>query len=377
MISRVTQYEDFLNLKQDWNTLLQSSEEADSVFLRHEWLDVWWRAFGEKRELCVLLHRPNGQLKGIAPFMLFNSIYKNMPYRRLGFIEDANAPSANFIIQQGFERTSISSFLQFILGQFRSAWDVAILNKIPTQSINYAVLIAHLNQSKSKHIIRQSQNSPYIPVNGEWDTFLKSTAVKFRKQLRNKANKIQRAGEVSFEQIKAIHSAPKVLGETFKVSSKSWKHQEGTSMVSTAERRRFFTLLSKVAEDNGWLSIWLLRLNNEPIALEYHLEYMGRTHAMRGDFDESYRKLSPGSVLEAHIVEHCFRNRLKEYDFCGLDYKYKTLWTEYVHNHNNILLYNSKLRSQILYALQKYFPLIRETAINLVSRNLRSDHSIL
>jgi len=371
MISAVTQYEDFINLKKDWNNLLQLSEEIDNVFLRHEWMDVWWQAFGQKNELCVLLFHHNGQLKGIAPFMLLSSTYKNIPYRRLGFIEDANAPSLNFIIQRGFEGSSIRSFLQFILGQFRSAWDVAIFNKIPKQSTAYAALIADLSKSKSNHIIRQSQNSPYIPVNGEWETYLKSTTTKFRKQLRNKANKIHRAGDVLFEQSQAISSAANLLEEAFKVSSKSWKHKEGTSMDSTPERRKFFTLLSKVAEDNGWLSIWLLRLNNEPIAIEYHLEYMGRTHAMRGDFDESYRKLSPGSVLEAHIVEHCFKNGLKEYDFCGLDYRYKTLWTKYYHDRNNILLYNSRLRSYTLYVLQKFFPIIRKKAMNLVSRSLQ------
>ncbi|HYA43301.1 MAG TPA: GNAT family N-acetyltransferase, partial [Syntrophobacteraceae bacterium] len=204
---------------------------------------------------------------------------------------------------------------------------------------------------------RESMRSPYIRTDSDWDAFLKSTDVKFRKQLRNKKNKLSKAGKVTIEE-HTTHS-PAVLEEVFSVSAKSWKHREGTSMVSTPERRRFFERLSSVASREGWLSIWLLRLDGRPIALEYHLKHQGRTHGMRGDFDEAYREVSPGSVLEAHIIEHCFTHELKEYDFCGLDYRYKTKWTDLVHPTVNLLVYNENFRSLSIYAMQKYLPLVK------------------
>ena len=131
-------------------------------------------------------------------------------------------------------------------------------------------------------------------------------------------------------------------------------------MSASPERRKFFTKLSEVAGQKGWLRIWLLSLNEESVAMEYHLEYKEKTHAMRGDFDEAYSHFSPGSVLEAHIIKKCFDNRLLEYDFCGLPYGYKVLWTKKLHERYNLLFYNRKLYSKLLYILQKYAPIIRE-----------------
>ena len=136
-------------------------------------------------------------------------------------------------------------------------------------------------------------------------------------------------------------------------------------MNSTPERKKFFELLSDVASKNGWLRIWLLKLNGNPIAVEYHLEYKRKTHAMRGDFDESWDNLSPGSVLEAHIIEQCFKNDLLEYDFCGLPFGYKLRWTNILHERSNLLFYNLTPYSAALYAAQKYFPIIKSKYISL------------
>jgi len=359
MITKITEYSDFVVLKEDWNALLESSQERENVFLRHEWFDVWWQAFGKGKELLILLCQEAGKIIGIAPLMIFRDRYKGLPYKRLGFIEDPNAPSMNFIIKQGGEESVLPAILAYLVEPGTNAWHAAVLNKLPAGSSMLRTSTNCFSQQKIKYLLRNGQDSPYVPVNSDWETFLASTSVRFRKQLRNKINKLNKAGKVSFDVFDNIGVDGKHLEEAMSVSSRSWKQDQGTSMSSTPSRKRFFELLSSVASKNGWLRIWLLYLNGNPIATEYHLEYKGRTHAMRGDFDKSHDSLSPGSVLEAHIIEHCFKKGLLEYDFCGLPYGYKLRWTELLHTHNNILFYNGSYFSSGLYILQQYLPLIR------------------
>ena len=359
MIEVITNYEKFRSLKSSWNQLLENSSEHENVFLRHEWFQSWWQAFGSEKTMFILVHYSNNHVVGIAPLMLFRDKYKIIPYNRLGFIEDANAPSMNFIISNDREKEVVSSIIRYLLTEARQYWHVAILNKITDNSSTLELCKRFLSNYNAKYLVRTSQNSPYIETNGDYEKFLSTTSTKFRKQLRNKFNKLQKTGEVAFEVHREVGNGGSYLQEAINVSSKSWKHGEGTSMAATQERRKFFENLSKEAGKNGSLRIWLMRLNGNPIAMEYHLEYKGRTHAMRGDFDESFSHLSPGSALEAYIIKHCFVAGLSEYDFCGLPYGYKVKWTKLLHRRSNTLFYSPKPFSRVLYLVQKYLPLMR------------------
>jgi CelD/BcsL family acetyltransferase involved in cellulose biosynthesis len=372
LITEVTTYREFLSLRENWNDLLESSRE-NNVFLRHEWFDVWWQAFGLGKKMFILLYYDKGNLLGVAPLMIFHDRYKGTPYKRLGFIEDPNAPSMNFMVRQGEEERVIHAFLDYLLHHANRLWHVAVLMKVPNASATIAVCEDFFSQQKTRYLLRDGQNSPYIPVNSDWETFLKSTSVKFRKQLRNKINKLNGAGEVKFEVWHDAGADGKHLSDAMSASSRSWKHRVGTSMTSTPEREKFFKLLSDAASKNGWLRIWLLCLNGDPIATEYHLEYKGRTHAMRGDFDESHDALSVGSVLEAHIIEHCFKTGLLEYDFCGLPYGYKMRWTSLLHERSNLLFYNTSLYSTMLHMIQKNLPLLKQKWVALTSRYYNYD----
>lgn len=357
MIETITTYKHFLPLRKIWNSLLESSLENDNVFLRHEWFDVWWQAFGAEKKMLILLYYRNQKILGIAPLMSFRDSYKRIPYKRLGFIEDPNAPSMNFIVKQGEGQKAIQAFLEYLQHK-KEKWHVSVLTKIPKSTPTIAICRSLFDTRSIKYIVRNGQNSPYIPINSDWETFLKTTSAKFRKQLRNKINKLYKAGEVKFDVCRDVGINREHLNDALSVSSRSWKHQEGTSMTSTHQREKFFELLSNVASKNGWLRIWLLKLNGKSIATEYHLEYKGKTHAMRGDFDESYASISPGSILEAHIIEQCFKNGVLEYDFCGLPFGYKMRWTRLLHERSNLLFYNTTPHSHILYWAQKYLPIM-------------------
>lgn len=367
MIHLVDDYKHFVGLKGDWNALLDQSANRDNVFLRHEWFDVWWQSFGEGKHLFILLGFDSNRLIGIAPFMLFRDRYKGVPYTRLNFIEDANAPEMNLIAAKGREEEFTRLVFNFLFCRCSVKWDVAVLNKIRDGSIFDNENTLSVSGNKISYLRRESQNSPYICTEGNWEDFINTTSQKFRKQLRNKFNRLNKQGTMMVDVFHEAGRNGEYLGEAFSVSSRSWKHDLGTSMVSTPERRKFFELLSDVAARNGWLRIWFLKLNGFAVAMEYHLEYNGRTHAMRGDFDKFFCEMAPGSVLEAEIIKYCFENKLLEYDFCGLPFDYKLRWTSLVHSRSNYLVYNNTIYGVFMHRLQKHLPYIGRAAGRLKS----------
>ena len=67
-ITTINTTEDFLNLREEWNSLLAQSEN-NNIFLKWEWLYNWWKAYDcDINQLFIITVRNNNQLLGIAPF---------------------------------------------------------------------------------------------------------------------------------------------------------------------------------------------------------------------------------------------------------------------------------------------------------------------
>jgi CelD/BcsL family acetyltransferase involved in cellulose biosynthesis len=363
-IEIITELEKFRALRSDWNELLDSSEERDNVFLRHEFIDAWFEAFGASKRMFVVLCYHDHELAGSAPLMLLPDRYKAFKYKRLGFMEDANAPSMNIISRIGSEGQVVEAIITFLVREVSTLWDLALLNKVPITASSFSIFLNCLRKHKIRHIVRSSMDSPFIETNGQYETFLQTTSPKFRKQLRNKINRLSQQGKVEILVFDNVGENGRHLEDAMSASSRSWKHRGKTSMTGTPERESFFRKLSCIAQEQGWLRLWILRLDGRVIAMEYHLEFRGITHAMRGDFDEAYEHLSPGSVLEAAIIEHCFSHALKEYDFCGLPYGYKVRWSRRLHERRNILFYPARGYAMLLYIAQKYGPKLNRIRLN-------------
>jgi hypothetical protein len=77
--------------------------------------------------------------------------------------------------------------------------------------------------------------------------------------------------------------------------------------------------------------------------------YEGKVFVLRADFDEAYKALSPGAVLEYNIIKwHFEKQDIREYDFCADDYLYLSNWTAEKRSHGSIRFFNARALSRIL-----------------------------
>jgi CelD/BcsL family acetyltransferase involved in cellulose biosynthesis len=86
--------------------------------------------------------------------------------------------------------------------------------------------------------------------------------------------------------------------------------------------------LTEHACARGWLSIWLLRLDGRPVAMEYQLIADDCVYALRSDFDEAYTGVSPGSHLNRELLERLFARGSGTYYMGPGTNAYKWRWTE-------------------------------------------------
>lgn len=349
-IEVVTDYNSFLSLESLWDDLLSKSS-SDMICLTHDWFKCWWHTLGKEYEdnqnLFVLLIKDKGEYIGIIPLKTSRVKYRGFKIKKIGFIESEISPHLDFILTSKREE-SIREVINFLKGQ--KLWDILVLRKFEEDSENYRLLKKILEEENTTIGIKPGLPDPIIQIDGDWDNFFSGRSVKFRKSLRNKINKAEKFGQLKVEKISEVDNIRKSLPLIFDISKRSWKSKIGQALPDNKMDIDFYTDLTDKLGKKGWINIWLLKNEDKPIAFEYHMKHNGIVYPIRADFDEAYRQLSPGSILEYNIIKSLFEDReVKEYDSCGNDYKYLQNWTDILKNHVNIHIFSPKTYSQFLY----------------------------
>jgi len=221
---------------------------------------------------------------------------------------------------------------------------MAVLRKIVTDSENYKVLRDELSKRSIPFLTQKALQTPFILIDSSWEDYYAARSVKFRKVMRNKINRVKRQGSFNIEKISEKKELEKVLPVLFKISAKSWKSKENLPLSYKEKETAFYKNFTEVGGENGWIDVWLLKINGKPAAFEYHLRYEKKIYSIRADYDEEYRDLSPGSFLEYNIMKSLFENsQIKEFDFCGESYQYTLNWTNTIKSHTTFVIFNNSI----------------------------------
>jgi len=221
--------------------------------------------------------------------------------------------------------------------------------------------------------IKDGVSSPYIPINSDWQSYYSKRSKKFREVLNNKANRLKRIGTITIQEFNNCDQDGDLMAKIFEIGRRSWKEKEKIAISSSKDNRNFFSELSKIASQKGWLSIWLLNLNGQPIAFEYHVKYKGKVYALRAAYIVEYQEVSPGSVLDKYIIEHLFRGDFAEYDLGPGVVFYKMRWTSQVRDCMQFMIFKENIYSFVLYQFEfKIIPRIKKSKLLATIKNIRS-----
>uniref|UniRef100_C6DZW3 Putative cellulose biosynthesis (CelD) protein n=1 Tax=Geobacter sp. (strain M21) TaxID=443144 RepID=C6DZW3_GEOSM len=327
-------------LKPEWDALFATMDADRSVFMSHLWYDCWWRHFGKKAELFLLVLRRRGETVGIAPLMRRRLTLHGLPVRGLVFVANGNSLH-NDLLVRGEDRDEVLEELARFLCEERVGWQYIELHHFPAVSPNCAGFAAALARRNVPVRLFSSYDSPFLEVRGGWQQFISSRSQRVRKTLRNIANTMERSGVVEVSEVTDWDGYMSVREDVLRIARNSWTHRVGDSLAHPLNGP-FFEELAYGAAKAGWLSLWLLRLDGKAVAFEYHLRGCGKEHALRGSYDEEFHRLSPGAFLETEILKRIFSEPhvVERYDFGGSFDDYKKRWSDSSLDHATICAFN-------------------------------------
>jgi len=348
----------FHDLRDEWDRLL-STMSSPTLPLTHEWIYTWWQAFGSNKQLTILCVYNGEKLVAIGPFLQEKARYRGIPVTIQKLMANGHSPYCDLIIDGGLSVIQKGEIVDSMIQN--SPADIIQFTKIPGDSF----VLDYLKNKSVTYIYHFGYKpdliTPVIRIQGNWDKFIRAKSRKFRKNLNNKLNKFNKLSDYTIDCIQIPDNSHPYLSEIVDISQRSWKRQINNDLGSNSTGREFLLRLAAVFGPKEMLKIWILHNGKKPVAFEYHLQYRGIVYPIRADFDEEYRSIAPGSILEYTALKALFESdKIQEYYSCADDYWYLNNWTNELKKHFTVEVFAHSWKAYFLYRFEyTLLPILR------------------
>jgi CelD/BcsL family acetyltransferase involved in cellulose biosynthesis len=323
--SLLTRIDDFERLADEWNTLALAPA---SPFLTVDWLLSWWTAYGAGEPATLVLRDDRGRLVAGA-----------FCRRRRHRLEScANLQSGDWDAVARDERAR------------RALW-VSLAELAPAR-VRFGQMIATADATTIAsdelvkagfRVFRQGgPRSPYLPLPGTWAELAQSVSRNLRSQVGRRRRGLEKQGELRLRKITGGNELTPAFESMLRLESTGWKAERGSPIVKDPGLEALHRTFVRRAAHRGWLRLYLLELDGEPIAGDYGCAFGGVGFLLKTGFDDRHSRLSPGLVLRAEVLRASIEEGLRGYDFLGGADSYKLRWTSKVRQRITLVAYRGR-----------------------------------
>lgn len=343
----VTGAAEFAALEREWNDAVERGH-ARHPFLRHEWFHTWWECFGAGRQLHIVVVRHGPAIIAIAPLMLEQVQMYSLPVRRLDVLQNDHTPRADWIIA-GPPQEAYSAIWK-ALQDSSDRWDLLQLSRLADDSPTLAAASDLARRGGCPTGTWRGDVSPYLTLNGTWDSYHASLSAKFRSNLRNRLGRLTRLGEPRLEIITQPDAAAR--DDSMRLEASGWKDASRTSILSNPDVHRFYTELADRAEKHGWLRLMFLTVGGRRIATSYGAVFNDRLFLFKTGYDPEFATCSPFKLLTFFAIQSAYAEGLHEVDFLGDAEPWKLEWTSTSRAHDWLFVFAGTKRARLLHSLK-------------------------
>ena len=346
-VSIVDTEKTFRSLGEVWNRLARGA--GGSVFFQHEWFDAAWAWRKKGSSLFVLLAWEEDEPVGILPLV---SVREESPFLALRSLEFLAVPDTQFcdLIAAPEDRSRVAEVFCAELHKKRKEWDRLVLRYLDKTGAVLNEIKAGLAARQYTCDVKTQGPNLFVKLESSWDAYYSTRSRSLKKANNLAANRLKKAGEITVQWISSENSSETAiqgaLEQLIDISRRSWKQETGNSLDQPGPRSFIQTLTAHAAR-RGWLSVWLLSIDDRPLAMEYQLLDAGNVYALRADFDAGCEEISPGSYLMRALLETLFDRNLRRYYMGPGNNAYKARWTEEADTLHQMIVYGRTWRGQL------------------------------
>jgi CelD/BcsL family acetyltransferase involved in cellulose biosynthesis len=279
--------------------------------------------------------RAGQQLIAVAPLLVSGG--RLAWFSRLEILGTGHAGSdyLDVIVRRGHEAESLRAIAGVI------AADARTLRLDHVRPAAHASRLAERLEAGGWHAaVTPGGVCPVIRLAGHtWDSYLATIGSSHRANIRRRLRALDQRFHVRFEQATTDDARREALAALVGYHERRWKDRGGSTAFFTPALRAFHDDATRRALDRGWLRMYVLRLDGQPVAVMYGFFYNSRFYFYQHGFDDRYRQHSVGLVLMALSVRAAIDSGAREFDMLWGDEAYKDLWAHEVRQLHRIHVY--------------------------------------
>ena len=327
VIEKIEDLERFAALRGEWADLLRASD-APRLFLTWEWMHTWCRHLLEDRRLHIVAVRCGGELAAIAPLAVRPSrLLRLLPFSALEFLGMGSVGSdyLDVVVRRGFE-DEVQALLASYLSEHKFVLELCRVEAAGAQANG----LARKLRQRNWHVrVATTDTCPLIDLSRHsWESYLNSLGSTHRYNFRRRLRGLEKQWRVRFEQVATEEQRVDAMRALIALHQKRWHQRGSPGAFHTAGLVAFHEELSRLALQQGWLRLYVLRLDDRPAAALYGFHYHGTFYFYQSGFDPALGKHSVGLVLMGLAIQSAIADGAKVYDFLRGDEPYKFLWAQ-------------------------------------------------
>lgn len=304
--------EQLAEVADEWSAL---AEGRGNAFVSPNWFRAWMAHYGSRAEPAVTVSRAaDGTIVGLLP-LVFERVG---PVRTARFAGDNLGDLFHPVARPEDEAAVAEAGCEALcmrLGSF-----ALILRHVPVGAEwTGRALCGDYRPAPSY----RDESLPYIDLDqSSWEEYLGARSRNFRSQVRRKERGLAKGHKLRFRLTAAKSEVAADLMTFYRLHDDRWSARGGSSS-STPRSRAFHQDFAAAALAAGWLRLWFLELDDEPVAAWYGWCVGGRYSYYQAGFSRRWADRSVGFVLLAHTIRAAIEEGAAEYDLLLGEDEYK------------------------------------------------------
>jgi len=312
--------------RDEWERLLLLTPGAN-FFQNPDWLEIYWKHFGEGQRLRLLWLFADDRLSGLCPLVVKRAWTRVGAVRVLGFPLDHWGTHYSPLGEDPGE--ILQAALKHVRGRARD-WDLLELSWIPGRQAD--TFAAAARNARLPGAIAPLEEVSAIELRGGWDPYWAARTARLRNNVRRGERRLEQWGPVELIHYRAHESCDRdprwdLYDLCERVAARSWQAASTVGNTMThAHVRSFLREVHSVAARRGCVDMHLLLVGGEPAAFAYNYRFQQEVYGLRMGYAPAFAEAGPGAVLLARMIEDGFLHGDQRIVLGEGDAHYKHVW---------------------------------------------------
>jgi len=327
-----------------WNRIVEKCYDGHP-FLSVEWFLLWLTHFAPPGvQVCFLKVLRRDEPVAYFPLVLATEKLHGVEVRALRFAGNIYSPISCPIVAAGLRPAVFDFVVREALPKL--PWTIFTADDLPLEYVGPPELhVALSNGGYDSYLLPSEGNWTYTRPGMDSKRYLAELDGTLRSRIKKWSKKLGAMGRLELRVV-GDGLTPDDVRAYQEVYGRSWKEPEIDET--------FHPDLMGWAAKQGFLRLFLLTLDNRPIATHLWVMRGRRAYALKFAYDEAYREQSPGNVMMWLALEHLFDvEHIDSFDYVKGDDAYKRHWSSERRQRLSLLSFSPDWRGRAVRLLDR------------------------